>query len=314
MEYSAERSGLHLHGLNFNVPQFSTLPFPIVRLFATHFGLLVTEYLSKNTVQDIQDLSAKVEKDGHFRDKPIEGFVVRCKIKALGSDPHLQPTSSASAASLVSCPPYHTGETFFFKIKFNEPYLMYREWREITRALIARNAQTDETSGRSQTKPVRQSQGLPRHRYPESMVYERWCQHDMEVNRSLYDDFEKHSRGIISARNRFLSYIESTEEGTKEMDTARSDWGAKTKGFSDKIYSKDKLQAPPLIDSLPRKVLIFPIGVPGCGKTTLCVALAHILRAKHIQSDDIQAKSTKKLFLSSVQKAFADNTIVIADR
>ncbi len=35
-------------------------------------------------------------------------------------------------------PPYLDGSSFFFKVKFDEPYMMYRGWREITKSLLAR--------------------------------------------------------------------------------------------------------------------------------------------------------------------------------
>ena len=45
------------------------------------------------------------------------------------------PTKGAKPAALS---PYPAGSSFFFKVKFDEPYLMYRDWREVTKVLLSK--------------------------------------------------------------------------------------------------------------------------------------------------------------------------------
>lgn len=62
----------------------------------------------------------------------------------------------SSAAS-----PYAPGSSFFFKVKFDEPYMMYRDWREVTKALLTRGPSVDNVP-------------KGKMRRPETRAYVRW--------------------------------------------------------------------------------------------------------------------------------------------
>ena len=71
-----------------------------------------------------------VEEKGEWDGERVEGFVVRCTV---APDP---PASSTTDSTAAARPPYPAGSPFFFKIKFAQPYLLYRSLREITKSLL----------------------------------------------------------------------------------------------------------------------------------------------------------------------------------
>lgn len=65
------------------------------------------------------------------------------------------------------------------------------------------------------------------------------------------------------------------------------------------------------------RVLLVPIGIPGCGKTTLAIALQSLINCKHTQSDDITTKKTGPAFIENVKELLIQDSgsrVVIADK
>lgn len=116
LAYPPEVAGLYLHGINFNLPEFATLSGPEVHQFADAWGFKKAEYQIIQQLDEVKAFLAKCAETGSWNGRDTEGFVVRCKLK----------DSSGNA-----------GLDWFFKYKFEEPYLMYRQWRECTKAVIA---------------------------------------------------------------------------------------------------------------------------------------------------------------------------------
>ena len=135
---------------------------------------------------------------------------------------------------LKDVPPYPPGSSFFFKVKFDEPYMMYRDWREITKMVLS-------SKGVSKAKLRR----------PESVLYKKWVEEEIERDRKQFADFGR-GRGIIATRERFLRWLE-TEGGA-----------AKSKELQDRTtrenesVDKDKTKF--------GKTIIVPVAIPGCGK------------------------------------------------
>lgn len=127
LAYTQERSGLHLHGLNANAVDFATRPMEEVNAFAETYGFLPVRFRTFATLDEVDAFAKEVGKTGSLHGEPIEGFVVRTTMP------------STPNADVVS-PPYAPGQTWFYKIKFDEPYLMYRDWRELTRMMIRDHA------------------------------------------------------------------------------------------------------------------------------------------------------------------------------
>ncbi|KDN51409.1 hypothetical protein K437DRAFT_272911 [Tilletiaria anomala UBC 951] len=140
LAYERERSGLYLHGLNSNAVEFATRDMREVENFAKEWGLLSVRWLEVGSYAEVERITDEVGQSGMWHGEPIEGFVVRTHIPT--DAPSIQDVLRGSAngshaAKQVARPPYAPGQAWFFKIKFDEPYLMYRDWRELTRRMLA---------------------------------------------------------------------------------------------------------------------------------------------------------------------------------
>jgi tRNA ligase len=116
LEYPPEMAGLYLHGINFNLPGFSTLSGAEVHKFADAWGFKKAKYLTIQSIADVRYFLDTCAETGSWDGRDTEGFVVRCKQRLGGT--------------------IQTAD-WFFKYKFEEPYLMYRQWREATKAVIS---------------------------------------------------------------------------------------------------------------------------------------------------------------------------------
>ncbi|KAI9674793.1 MAG: hypothetical protein M1817_001697 [Caeruleum heppii] len=116
LAYRAEQAGLYLHGINLNLLQFATYPGHLVQSFAADWGFKSTDFLLKDDISSVRAFLEQVTESGSWNGRDVEGFVIRCQAREdeKGS--------------------WHD---YFFKFKFEEPYLMYRQWREVTKAVIA---------------------------------------------------------------------------------------------------------------------------------------------------------------------------------
>ncbi|KAJ1334223.1 tRNA ligase [Microdochium nivale] len=117
LAYGPERAGLYLHGININVPEFMTYPSDLVQVFADEWGFRKVGLLTYPDTESVQTFLDGAAESGAHDGRDVEGFVIRCR---MSPDPERLPFSD-----------------WFFKYKFEEPYLMYRQWRECTKALIS---------------------------------------------------------------------------------------------------------------------------------------------------------------------------------
>ena len=84
--------------------------------FATEWGLKKTMYIVEDDITEVKKFLDGIAETGAYAGRDTEGFVIRCQARD-GEDL-----------------PWHD---WFFKYKFEEPYLMYRQWRECTKAMIS---------------------------------------------------------------------------------------------------------------------------------------------------------------------------------
>ncbi len=131
LAYSSARSGLHLHGLNSNAASFSTRDMPEVDAFAKEWGFIPTRWITLPSLEEVQRVTAEIEQTGAWEGEPIEGFVIRTHMP----DAKQMEKLKKDKAEVVS-PPYAPGQAWFYKVKFDEPYLMYRDWRELARKMV----------------------------------------------------------------------------------------------------------------------------------------------------------------------------------
>lgn len=161
LPYAQDSYGLYLHGINLNTVDLKTWPSKIVTNFAKEWGFNPVKYYVKQTVDEVKSFINVIKEKRVLDDRPIEGFVIRTKTVS-------------------------TGQDFFFKIKYDEPYLMYREWREITRAALSKKK--------------------PRTTYALSKQYLEWVTEKIKTHPKLFEEYGK-NKGIFRVRDMFLEYL-----------------------------------------------------------------------------------------------------------
>ncbi|KAH7338320.1 RNA ligase-domain-containing protein [Rhizoctonia solani] len=291
LPYSKEMTGLHLHGLNERRVEFSTLGNDDVVAFAKEWGFIPTVAITLNTIEEVKKFTDKVSKEGKWRGEAVEGFVVRTKVS--DRPPQLVQAYRGTRGErivdkkeLSTPPPYAPGSTFFFKIKFEEPYLMYREWRELTKKLLAADK-------KGQLRGVKPSSYMLRR--PETRAYYRWIEDQIQHNPDSLKGFND-GHGIIATRERFLKWCE-TSEGEAALKKENGNSGGSTGPYKGS-----------------HKTIIMPVAIPGSGKTAVALALQHIYGFGHTQSDDVKQKRTGPQFAKNVVELFEKHTVVFADR
>lgn len=173
----------------------------------------------------------------------IEGFVVRSTVRDTGS------------SHADSKPPYPPGTPFFFKVKFDEPYLLYRTWREVTRAMLP----LIKNPGGDEEEKIRKRVKSKTKR-PEVAVYVNWVDRMSRTEPELFDNFE---RGVVKVRERFLKWTEG--DGKVEWEAALSGkplGGPKQAGESDSARSLRQAARA----GLKKKYVLVPMAIPGCGE------------------------------------------------
>ena len=261
LEYDEKEKGLYLHGLNVNQSEFHTLPMKEVQTFGTKYGFKQTEALYENDIHSLREFLEKCAAEGSFHGHELEGFVIRCHTK-------------------------EEGKTFFFKYKFEEPYLMYRQWREVTKEYISNG-----------TRIFRfKKHKFITNKYLDFVV--PLLDNDKVLCKQYMNGF-----GIIKLRNMFLESYGMTgmqilnHEKVKELELRNA-----------VDYEK--------VDE-HTKFLIFPIAVIGCGKTTTAMTLTNLFKGQwgHVQNDDIRGKDKAKLMKLSLEKLSDPNVkCVFVDR
>ena len=178
LEYDEKAAGLYLHGMNLNLPEFATYPSELVHDFADYWGFKKAEYLIKDDIHTVRKFLEDCAETGSWNGRDTEGFVIRCQRKLHGGK-----------GSYVD---------WFFKYKFEEPYLMYRQWREATKSVISGKA--------------------PRFRKHKQITeeYLLYARRQLAKNPSLAKEYMK-NHGIIAMRDGFLQ-----ERGTTGAEIVRN--------------------------------------------------------------------------------------------
>lgn len=223
LAYPPETAGLYLHGINENSKEFHTLPTHVVDTFAEEWGFLKTATLVYDTLAEVKKFTDEIAETGKWKGELLEGFVVRTNIV----DP--KPGSTPRDKR----PPYPTGSSFFFKVKFDEPYMMYRDWREVTKLLLSAKGSLDDAK-LPQSKMKRK----------ETQVYLQWVKNEIQTNRDAFHGYMQ-GKGIIVTRERFLKWLGTEQGKTDFADLEDSSKGVKEFG----------------------KTVIVPVAIPGCGES-----------------------------------------------
>ena len=191
LAYETKDAGLYLHGMNLNLPEFATYPGHLVHRFADEWGMKKAQFLIKEDVDSMKDFLEECGKSGSYAGRDTEGFVIRCGRRHGSKDQS-----------------YHN---WFFKYKFEEPYLMYRQWRECTKAIIA-------------NKPPK----FKKHKRITE-AYLLYARRQLAKNPSLANEYQ-HNHGIIGMREGFLK-----ERGLKGSEIIQQEEGEQSDSTSSNI-------------------------------------------------------------------------------
>jgi tRNA ligase len=227
-----------LHGLNESTKAFRTLPQAEVDAFAAEWGFIQTASMVLPSLAEVRSFTDACGESGSWNGEAVEGFVVRTHV-----------------ASTPGKAPYPPGSTFFFKVKFDEPYMMYRDWREVTKTLLRLHEQGRSGKGDGMSEKAVHKGKMRR---AETRVYVRWVMGEIARDPTEFDEYGK-NKGIIATRERFLAYL-ATPEGEALLAAAKA----------------GDMPAAPTVSSSPAvpfgKTIIVPVAIPGSG-TCLCFSL-----------------------------------------
>lgn len=254
LAYGPDKAGLYLHGINVNVPEFMTYPAAMVHHFADGWGFRKVGVLGMDTISEVRKFLEECAESGAHEGRDVEGFVIRCKRSWDSSK--VQPLD------------------WFFKYKFEEPYLLYRQWRESTKALI---------SGKQPR--------IKKHR-AITEEYLMFAKKRLAADPNLGKLYNQ-NHGIIALRNDFLAF--------KNID------GADAAKFEELYGDGGKTE-------VERDVILVPIATIGCGKTTIAVGLSKLFDFGHVQNDNITGAKRPPRFTKMVLEQLENHRAVTADR
>ena len=220
----SDLTGLHLHGLNVNGREFNTQAQPEVDAFATEWGFIRTDSITIDSIREVREFCEEAGKTGKWNGVAVEGFVVRTSI---GPRPEEKGHDT---------PPYSPGSSFFFKVKFDEPYMMYRDWREITKSLLSAKQKGNIAGAKISKAKLKRR---------ETLEYKNWVEKEILRNPKAFADYQN-NRGIIAVREAFLKWRD-TPEGEQVAESMRP------------------ATPPPQHGPKSTKTVLVPIAIPGCG-------------------------------------------------
>lgn len=238
------------------------MPAETVDAFAEEWGFIKTPHITLNTIKEVRDFTTQCAESGEWNGEAVEGFVVRTRVG--------QPSEKS---------PYAPGSSFFFKVKFDEPYMMYRDWREVTKTLLSKGLDPALLPNSKMKRA-------------ETKLYVKWVVQEIKRNPKAFAEYTK-GKGIIATREKYLEFLKSGK-GAQDLDVAQKE----------EQEGKGKFG----------KTIIVPVAVPGCGKTAVSVALARLFGFGHTQSDDVHAKKPAPIFVKNVMELLKDHDVVIADK
>ncbi|KAG7192440.1 uncharacterized protein KQ657_001841 [Scheffersomyces spartinae] len=262
LRYSKEDLGLYLHGLVFNTIEFKTYPMEQVEAFATEWGFKSVRYVTLDTVEQTLQLLDECAKTGTYNGREAEGFVIRCYRKEDLSD-------------------------YFFKFKFKEPYLFYRQLREVAKKLWLSDT--------------------PIHKIMVNVkVHKALTLKYLEYLNGL-DDPElkeqfKQNKGIIKIREMFFESISSSKKRLGHQILS---------SFDELEQEMSKLEI-----TEHTKYALVPIATVGCGKTTVFHTLKALYPSVvgHIQNDNLGRKAKKQLVGICLQELALGKQVVCVDK
>lgn len=263
LEYKENKAGLYLHGLNLNTVKFKTYSMEKVNQFAKIFGFKETKFLTFDSFNETLNFMNECNKTGSFQNEEIEGFVVRC-FKQTENNKYID---------------------YFFKFKFEEPYLLYRELREITKQFI--------NQGPENLK-------FGKHKLI-CMDYLKFVMPYLISDENLKKDYLD-NKGIISLRKKYFESKNSTSMQLINNELNILDLEEEMKNLK---FGKTK----------SNRYVLVTVATIGCGKTTTSNGLSYLYPdlIGHVQNDNIQ-KPGKVGLVNAALELLNTKPIVIMDK
>ncbi|ODV83707.1 hypothetical protein CANARDRAFT_9271 [[Candida] arabinofermentans NRRL YB-2248] len=260
LEYKNEKAGLYLHGLNLNTVKFKTYPVEDVKLFATYFGFKETEFVTFDTLEESFQFLDDLAKTGTYKGEEVEGFVIRST-------------------------KVNTNADFFFKYKFEEPYLLYRQLREVTKQYIRQ--------GFGNLK-------ITKHRLV-CMSYLKFAIPILEANPDLKIKYIE-GKGIVSLRKQFFD-----AQKTSGLEMIRDELNT--------LQLEEEMKKLQFGSNNTNRYVLVTISTIGCGKTTTSLTLVNLFPDLFgcVQSDDFSGPIRDRQ-VASVLEMMIEKPIVILDR
>lgn len=261
LSYKRQEAGLYLHGINYNTIDFTTYPIQEVNNFAEEWGFKVVKSFPINTFDQLMAFLTDVEKLGTWKGREIEGFVIRCNHTSNNGD-------------------------FFFKFKFEQPYLLYRNFREVTKQIIGENS----------NKPINEI--LKKFKSDKFIIarYIEFIKEFFHQNPHKREEYLK-GYGIIELRKAFLRSLGLSDiSGMNLLEI--------NKELANNVDP----------DKLVNKYVIIPIATIGCGKTTVAHTLKELFDWSHIQNDNISNNKQKNQLVKLSLESLFETPLVFVDR
>ncbi|KAJ3048089.1 hypothetical protein HK097_010904, partial [Rhizophlyctis rosea] len=232
--------------------------------------------------REVVAFTDNVRQTGSYGGRAVEGFVVRCHDRNRPSDIR------------------------FFKVKYDEPYLMFRVWGQVTNHILSLQGMDNIVL-----------------RFELTRKYVEWLRRNLQTRPELFADFRQ-QKGIIRARDMFLKETNISGIGQHIVEEPRRT----TQDTAMLLSTVDLDEEKKLRDELNRerraathnngrpspeeRNKLLMIACIGAGKTTLARILKNLYaNIEHIQSDNCRSKV---IFANNVMGAFEKFEVVIADK
>ena len=200
--------------------------------FAERWGFIKTPWTTVDTIKEVKTFTDECAARGEWKGEPVEGFVVRTRVTDVPTSGRGRPVGEKGTETDPARSPYEANSSFFFKVKFDEPYMMYRDWREVTKVLLSPKAYLNPSL-------------LPKSKMkrPETKVYVKWVINEIKKDPPAFKNYTR-GKGIIKTRERYLEWLKS-DKGEKDLDEEVHKEQEGVKVFT--------------------RTIIVPVAIPGCG-------------------------------------------------
>jgi tRNA ligase len=202
----------------------------VVDGFARDWGFIVTKSTVLQSIPDVKKFTDEISDAKEWNGEPLEGFVVRTHVGIPPTKGNVRRNAS----------PYAPGSSFFFKVKFDEPYMMYRDWRELTKACLAQAEKGGHINIASLPKKRMQRS--------ETKVYVNWVINEIKRDKRQFDGYQN-NHGIVATRERFLKWLADNKGKAGVQDVP----SVPQEASSEKTFGK---------------TIIVPVAIPGCGQSS----------------------------------------------